>query len=58
MAGAIVSVDVPDLRGVLVTWQENAVLTDLGQEAWVDDPTAKAPSAPSSHDCCPRSTRR
>ncbi|WP_410632819.1 hypothetical protein [Amycolatopsis sp. cmx-4-83] len=38
VAGALVSVDVPDLRGVLVEWREHTVLVDLGQQAWGDDP--------------------
>ncbi|WP_228708344.1 hypothetical protein [Amycolatopsis keratiniphila] len=36
--GAVVSVDLPDLRGVLIDWREHAILLDAGQEAWADDP--------------------
>lgn len=38
VAGAVVSVDLPDLRGVLIDWREHAILLDAGQEAWADDP--------------------
>ncbi|WP_328644499.1 hypothetical protein OHS58_27695 [Amycolatopsis sp. NBC_00348] len=37
-AGAVVYVDVPDLRGVAVDWYEHAILLDAAQEAWGDDP--------------------
>jgi hypothetical protein len=37
-AGAIVTVDVPDLRGVLVDWREDNRLADAAQDAWGDDP--------------------
>ncbi|MGW4484074.1 hypothetical protein ACWEOE_09565 [Amycolatopsis sp. NPDC004368] len=37
-AGAIVYVDVPDLRGVLVDWHVGNLLVDAAQEAWFDDP--------------------
>ncbi|MEU3627522.1 hypothetical protein BS329_41100 [Amycolatopsis coloradensis] len=32
------TVDVPDLHGVLVDWREHAVLLDAGQQAWAEDP--------------------
>ncbi|OXM62524.1 hypothetical protein CF165_34290 [Amycolatopsis vastitatis] len=31
-------VDVPDLRGVTVDWQEHTVFWDASQEAWAEDP--------------------
>ncbi|MEV6911215.1 hypothetical protein [Amycolatopsis sp. NPDC051071] len=37
-AGAVVVVDVPDLRGVLVGWSEHAVLMDAAKDAWFEDP--------------------
>ncbi|WP_328449981.1 hypothetical protein [Amycolatopsis sp. NBC_00438] len=37
-AGAVVYVDVPDLRGVAVGWYEHAILLDAAQEAWGEDP--------------------
>ncbi|WP_410657528.1 hypothetical protein [Amycolatopsis sp. lyj-112] len=37
-AGAVVTVDVPDLHGVLVDWREHDVLVDAAQEAWFEDP--------------------
>ncbi|HET6705555.1 hypothetical protein [Amycolatopsis sp.] len=43
VAGAVVSVDVPDLRGVLVDWRAHDVLLDAGQEAWGDDPHREGP---------------
>lgn len=43
VAGAVVSLDVPDLRGVLVDWRKHAVLLDAGQEAWGDDPHREGP---------------
>jgi hypothetical protein len=38
VAGAEVKVDVPDLRGVTVDWQEHTVFWDASQEAWAEDP--------------------
>ncbi|MFJ1764831.1 hypothetical protein ACIOD2_31210 [Amycolatopsis sp. NPDC088138] len=37
-AGAVVKVDVPDLRGVAVGWCEHVVLLDALEEAWAEDP--------------------
>ncbi|EMD24138.1 hypothetical protein B0293_03850 [Amycolatopsis azurea DSM 43854] len=37
-AGAVVMVDIPDLRGVLIDWRAHDVLVDAAQEAWFDDP--------------------
>lgn len=37
-AGAVVTVDMPDLRGVVVDWREHTVLVDAAQEAWFEDP--------------------
>ncbi|WP_236792299.1 hypothetical protein [Amycolatopsis sp. GM8] len=37
-AGAVVAVDMPYLRGVLVDWREHNLLLDAAQDAWGDDP--------------------
>ncbi|WP_235096790.1 hypothetical protein [Amycolatopsis decaplanina] len=37
-AGAVVTVDLPDLHGVLVDWRQHDVLVDAAQEAWFEDP--------------------
>jgi hypothetical protein len=37
-AGALVSVDRPDMRGVLVDWHTHTVLMDAAMAAWGDDP--------------------
>ncbi|QUQ71820.1 hypothetical protein [Kutzneria sp. CA-103260] len=37
-AGALVRVDRPDMRGVLVDWQSHSVLMDAALEAWAEDP--------------------
>ncbi|SFW79278.1 hypothetical protein [Amycolatopsis australiensis] len=37
-AGAIVSVDLPDLNGVLVHWRRHEVCRDAAQAAWAEDP--------------------
>ena len=38
MAGAIVQVDVPDLRGVTVDWQAHSLFWDASKEALAEDP--------------------
>lgn len=37
-AGAVVQLDLPELRGVLVDWREHDILIDASQEAWGEDP--------------------
>ncbi len=37
-AGAVVTVDLPDLHGVLVDWREHEVLLDASRQAWAEDP--------------------
>jgi len=46
VAGALVSVDLPDLRGVLVEWRPHALLVDGAQEAWGDDPHREGAETP------------
>ncbi|MFI5586611.1 hypothetical protein ACIA5G_16335 [Amycolatopsis sp. NPDC051758] len=45
-AGALVSVDLPDLHGVLVEWRPHALLVDGAQEAWGDDPHREGAETP------------
>ncbi|WIX97886.1 hypothetical protein QRX60_27810 [Amycolatopsis mongoliensis] len=45
VAGALASVGLPDLHGVLVEWRQHALLLDGGQEAWGDDPHREVPEA-------------
>ncbi|WP_253779166.1 hypothetical protein [Goodfellowiella coeruleoviolacea] len=42
-AGAMVSVDMPGMSGVVVHWHVHAILMDAAQEAWADDPLNEGP---------------
>jgi hypothetical protein len=43
VAGAVVQVDVLELRGVTVDWQAHTVFWDASKEAWAEDPLQEGP---------------
>lgn len=44
-AGVTVSIDRPDMLGVLVQWHAHSILMDAGQAAWADDPMREGEEA-------------